>query len=322
MLHRAIIPCEMRGRRTKLLAGALALLTAVIAGCSLGTGLPPVVSYTTPADGSGNVPVAATISASFSRPMDPSTITAGSFTVQLGGVPVAGTVTYSGRTATFTPSAPLLADSLYTATMTTAATDPTGIALASSRVWTFATVPTPTPNNMVLYYAYTFGANPWTRSSVPVTLTNAGNTVSQSYNPAIGAVTLTITNATPNEDNGFYLYAGSLQYFTSLTVTAAGGSGPFSANIYLDVDNDGEFFTWTPSNTFSSFGADAYFVGPSSVGGVLAIGTTSVFGPYTLAQIKAGAVPGTSPRTRIAIWVGFGLSSGSQTTTINTVQLN
>ena len=297
------------------------MTAAGIAGCTLES-LPPVVSYTTPSDGSGGAPIAGTIAATFSRSMDPSTISAGSFIVQQGDTAVPGTVTCSGRTATFTPSSPLTADTLFTATITTAARDVSGAALASARVWSFMTLHNPALDNYVLYYTYTFNVNPWTRSFAPGSQTNGGNIVSQSFNPATGAVTLTITNATAGEDNGFYMYVGTLQYFNSLKVVGAPATGPFSANIYLDVDNDDEFFTWTPLNTFSSLGADAHFTGPSSVADVLTIDTTSVFGTYTLAQIKAGAVPGTSAGTRVAIWVGFGLGSGSQTTTINSVKLN
>ena len=301
---------------------ALATIAASFGGCTLGEGLPPVVSYTTPADGSGSVPVAGTITATFSRSMDPSTISAGSFIVQQGDAAVPGTVTYAGRTATFTPSSPLPVDTLFTATITTAAKDVSGAALSSARAWSFMTFHDPATDNDVLYYASTFGANPWTRSSTPGSQTNAGNTVSQSYNPATGAVTLTITNATAGEDNGFYIYVGTLQYFNSLKVVGASATGPFSANIYLDVDNDGEFFTWSPTNTYSGVGADTFYAGPSSISDVLTIDTSSVFGPSTLAQIKAGAVPGTSAGTRVAIWIGFGLSSGSQTTTISSVKLN
>ena len=74
--------------------------------------------------------------------MDSSTLTAATFTLMGPGVtPVLGTVTYStiGDTATFTPSVPLTASILYTATITTGVTDLSGNALASNFVWTFTT---------------------------------------------------------------------------------------------------------------------------------------------------------------------------------------
>ena len=62
-----------------------------------------------------NVKVAAT----FSTPMDPSTISAATFTVQQGSALVPGTVTYSGSTATFTPASNLATSTNFTATVST-----------------------------------------------------------------------------------------------------------------------------------------------------------------------------------------------------------
>jgi len=69
-----------------------------------------------------DVAVDATVSAVFDKDMDPSTITASSFT--LTGSVVSGTVTYnsSTKTATFTPDANLAAGTTYTATLSTAIT--------------------------------------------------------------------------------------------------------------------------------------------------------------------------------------------------------
>jgi hypothetical protein len=305
---------------------SIAFVVTSIGGCTLVQGLPPVVSWTTPADGSGNAPVGSTINVAFSRPMDPATISPASFIVQSGDTPVAGAVTYSGKTATFVPTGLLPGNSLLTATITTAAKDAAGVALASPRIWTFMTTPTTTAGNMVLYYTYTFNGNPWTRSSTPVSPSAGGNTVSESYNPVDGSITLSVANAAgmANQDNGFYFSVGSLQNFNSLKVVATPASGPYTANIYLDIDNNGEFFTWGPPNVFSAVGADFYASGPSSAAGVLTIDATSTFGGFTLAQLRAGAGPGASGSTRVAIWLGFGVyvPGQSQTTTINTVKVN
>ena len=74
--------------------------------------------------------------------MDSTTITPATFTLTgPGQYAVAGTVTYStiGTTATFTPSSVLEADTAYIATVTTAATDLAGNALADNFVWSFTT---------------------------------------------------------------------------------------------------------------------------------------------------------------------------------------
>jgi hypothetical protein len=82
------------------------------------------------------------IVATFSKAMDPLTLTGTTFTVvntTAGGTAVAGTVAYVGKTATFTPTSNLPASTPFTATITTGATDMAGIALASNFVWSFTT---------------------------------------------------------------------------------------------------------------------------------------------------------------------------------------
>ena len=114
----------------------------------------PTVILTVPAAGAVNVATNSMVTATFSEAMAPATISGTSFTVTNTtlGTPVAGTVSYSAsaRTATFTPSTPatLALNSAYTATITTAATDLGGNALAGNtavlpsagnHVWSFAT---------------------------------------------------------------------------------------------------------------------------------------------------------------------------------------
>lgn len=146
----------------------VALLPAFVAGCgggldpilgppSLGTAAPadttrPTVVLTVPAAGTLGVATNTKITATFSEAMDAATIGDTSFTVMdtTLDATVPGTVSYSAaaRTATFTPSAGALAGSdQYTATITTAATDRAGNALAGNtavapnagnQVWTFS----------------------------------------------------------------------------------------------------------------------------------------------------------------------------------------
>ena len=78
------------------------------------------------------------ITATFSEDMNSSTLTAASFTVTGPGGPVSGTVTYQVRTAVFTPSGGLAANTAYTATVGTGATDLAGNALLA-KTWSFTT---------------------------------------------------------------------------------------------------------------------------------------------------------------------------------------
>jgi hypothetical protein len=123
------------------------LLIVFIVGCGREQTpvLGPTVIAVSPANGVTGVPIATLITATFNKAMNPTTINTTTFTVTgPAGASVAGTVTYSGTTATFTPSALLAASALYTATITTGASDPVGIGLATNFVWTFTTGTIPT----------------------------------------------------------------------------------------------------------------------------------------------------------------------------------
>ena len=149
------------------------LLAVAIAGCSdpdkhAGTGgpgdplTPPTVTVVTPPNASTLVcPNNAIITATFSKPMNAATLTTTSFTLTSGGANVTGTVSYVAATmvATFTPSASLAGTTSYTATITTAAQDQFGNALASNFVWTFTTsAPCPPPAGAIaLGSACSFG---------------------------------------------------------------------------------------------------------------------------------------------------------------------
>lgn len=76
----------------------------------------------------------------FNEAMDTLTINATTFTLKQGTTPVAGTVAYSGKTATFTPSNSLTPNTAYAATITTGAKSLTGTGFATDAVWSFTTV--------------------------------------------------------------------------------------------------------------------------------------------------------------------------------------
>jgi hypothetical protein len=103
------------------------------------TGTLPTVISTTPLDVETDVSITHRVTATFSRPMDGTTLGNSSFIVKQGATTLAGTVSYEGTTATFLPAAPLSLSLQYTATITTDAADPLGARLATDHVWTFTT---------------------------------------------------------------------------------------------------------------------------------------------------------------------------------------
>ena len=121
-----------------------ALLVVLVTGCGQETVTVPSIVSTIPVNGATAVAVNTPISATFSINMNPATLSASTFTLTGPGGAVAGAVTYSGATATFTPAAALANGTLYTATITTGATDLGGTPLLANYVWTFTTI-APTP---------------------------------------------------------------------------------------------------------------------------------------------------------------------------------
>ena len=122
----------------------------------------PTVAAISPSDGSSGNCLTKTVTATFSEPMDPATLTASSFTVTAGGVPVAGTVSYDSAAmlATFVPddAAGFAPNTSFVVTVTTAATDLAGNPLAADKVWGFATGAQACTANVALGTAASFGA--------------------------------------------------------------------------------------------------------------------------------------------------------------------
>jgi hypothetical protein len=100
---------------------------------------PPTVISTDPADTNTDVPLNQVVTAIFSELMNSSTVNGTSFTLLNGAVSVAGTVACPGTTATFTPTASLLASTTYTAIITTAVTDLAANAMVVEVAWSFTT---------------------------------------------------------------------------------------------------------------------------------------------------------------------------------------
>jgi hypothetical protein len=105
----------------------------------------PTVTVTSPTDTAPAVPVNRIIDVAFSEEMEPLTISTTSFTLKktVGGTNVLGTVTRTGTSATFSPSALLGIGTQYTATvkggLVAGVKDLAGNAMASDFVFSFTT---------------------------------------------------------------------------------------------------------------------------------------------------------------------------------------
>lgn len=110
----------------------------------------PTVTPTSPAANATNVAGTTNVTATFSEAMDPSTVTS-AFTLKNGTTTVSASVTLdsTGKVATLNPAADLAPSTTYTASMSTAAKDLAGNALAASATWSFTTAAPPTGGTTV-----------------------------------------------------------------------------------------------------------------------------------------------------------------------------
>ena len=181
------------------------------------------MSAITPAAGAINVPLNASIEIVFSSAANPATVDSADISVTAPH-PVAGTVTYDATnyTATFAPSAPLVANSLYTVKVN-GVTSSSGTAMASAFTWSFATVTSsPTPAATVQYQA-------------PVLSSGAQDLNGQISIDTAGNMTIQLTGAAAGT-------AYSVQ-FCPAGIANSSGSAPgacFSVgNITTDADGNG-----------------------------------------------------------------------------------
>jgi hypothetical protein len=187
------------------------------------------------------------LSATFNEAMSCATLAApaATFTVTGPGLTaVAGIVGCSGAVATFTPSSDLAVNTVYTATINTGAKSLAGTPLAANFVWTFRTLPAPTPPTVIS----TVPLN----GAVGVPINQAlSATFSVAMRPAsVSATTFTLTGPGAVSVTGAvtYVAAGSVA-----TLTPAASLAPnttYTATITTGtVDLDGtalvQNYVWT-----------------------------------------------------------------------------
>ncbi|NMM08218.1 Ig-like domain-containing protein [Polaromonas sp.] len=191
----------------------------------------PTVTSTVPANLATGVALGGNIAATFSKAMNPSSITTATMTLKQGVTPVTGTVTFAGTTATFNPTDNLAANSTYTATMVGGASgskDLAGNALASDFTWTFTTgvsadLTAPTVTSTVpVHLATGVPVNQNINASFsepmnPLSITRRTFTLTQGMTPVAGLVSYVGTTATFNP-------TANLAANTTYTAAIVGGA--------------------------------------------------------------------------------------------------
>ncbi|PJA53854.1 MAG: hypothetical protein CO167_06640, partial [Candidatus Marinimicrobia bacterium CG_4_9_14_3_um_filter_48_9] len=201
-------------KKNYLLMGLIPLvLSIIIMSCEqrLGVVSPPsisapLVSATNPGNAAIGVPINQKIAATFSVPMDATTITTATFTLRQGNTAVAGFVSYTGVTAIFAPSTNLEPNTAYTAMLTRGAKDTEANALVNNYMWTFTT-----GENAVLVL-------PTISSTAP-----ANSATNVALNQKVAATFSTTMDATTITSSTFTLTHGSTSVsgFVSYTGTTA-----------------------------------------------------------------------------------------------------
>jgi hypothetical protein len=228
--------------KTKKLLSTIAILfIALISGCASDDfneviGVCPVVSSTIPANGDFGVPLSQIISVNFNEEMNPATINTSSIIITAAGVVVPGTVTYSGKTATFTPTSRLKTNTLYTGRVTTSVKDAVGNALQTDYIWTFTTglnplVVSTDPANLAIDVALNkIITATFNMSMNPLTLNATTFTVKQGTTTVLGAITYsgTMVSFTPSVP-----LAENKVYTCTITTGAANIIGTELANDYV-----------------------------------------------------------------------------------------
>lgn len=102
-------------------------------------GVRPTVTGTNPVKEATDIALNITLSAAFDVEMDAASVSSTTFVLKEGTSNIAGSVSYDGMLASFDPHDDLAPNTVYTATLTTAAKNQSGTGLAKNYVWTFTT---------------------------------------------------------------------------------------------------------------------------------------------------------------------------------------
>lgn len=227
-------------------------------------GICPEVISTDPVNGETGVVLSKKVMATFNEPMNASTINSTTFIVKQGSTQIAGVVSYSGNTATFTPASFFAVNTMYTATITTGAKDPEENALRADHVWSFTTGTSSSSNQpKVISTDPTNGATgvalnkkvtaTFNKVMDAATITSATFTLNQGVAAVAGVVTYIGTTAKFSPSSS--LSPGML-YTATITTGAKDLAGNAIATNYIWTFTTGTTLDMTPPTVISTDPAD------------------------------------------------------------------
>jgi hypothetical protein len=275
-----------------LLAGGLAYF-AYLASTAPSSNA-PTVTLTSPLYGATGTGTNTKLLVTFSKAMDTTTLNTGTFTLAHGTTATTGGVAFTSLTETFTPTANLIANTKYTATVTTGAKDSSGNRLAVNYVWSFTTGSISDTDRPTVV-----GTSP--TSGVAVT-DSISATFSKPMDPATITASGTFTIATVT---GTVTYAGTTATFTpsanlanntaytaTITTVATDLAGNSMLNNYVWGFSTGSSSSCSPSAVPLGSDSTVAILAGSGVTNTLASNVTGDVDTHPTAAIT-GFPPGT-----------------------------
>ena len=239
----------------------------------------PTVTLTDPLNNATGVAINALITAKFSEPMDPLTITSPlAFQVACPiGAPVTGIVSYaaSGNIATFNASGPLPANQVCRATVSNTVKDVAGNLMVNPHVWTFTTSAAPDTSPPLVITRFPANA----ATNVPV-----NTTVNSTFNEAMDPLTMVTANFALAQ--GVTNIPGLVQYDLVSRIAT------FTPNVALST---GTTYQFTVNNTVRDVAGNLmvlkdiwnFSTGGGLAPGAVALGNASGFGIMATSAITS-----------------------------------
>jgi methionine-rich copper-binding protein CopC len=186
--------------------------------------IPPAVNSVFPADTAENIPINSCITAVFSEEVKGATVNSNSFKLSNGTAAIPGSVTYTDKTATFTPDQNLDHDTDYTVTITTAIADLSGNLMQAEKIWSFTTSADAVVPSVV-------SVNPPDGTQAPANTLSVTATFSEEMDSeTINADSFLVKNES-GDVAGQVTYNGLTAVFTPEVIPSTSSAGNYTATI-------------------------------------------------------------------------------------------
>jgi methionine-rich copper-binding protein CopC len=180
----------------------------------------PTISYSSPSSGATNISATTDITITFSEDMDPSTINTTNISMfDNASNSVSGTVTYSSKVATFSPSSDLNWSTTYTVMVGVGVKDSSGNPMAGGGGWHFTTATSMSAVRPTISSVYpTSGADNISLSdNITITFSGAMDTSTIITSNTLNGTNITLQDSSGNSIQGAITYNNQVATFNPLS---------------------------------------------------------------------------------------------------------